>query len=77
MSANPASSGQLAGASTRVHRDRLPNDESITDKFADGLARIGVGDLVLFTWINPDFPLATADHYGRKAFLGAKVDPAS
>lgn len=59
-----------------MHGHRLVDDEAIAQKLADGLAGVGGGDLVNFIGIEPDLALAAADHGGRQALLGAKVDPA-
>ena len=48
MPSNPTGSSQLAGPGARVHGDGLADDEAIGDEFADGLAGVGVGDLVHF-----------------------------
>lgn len=58
-----------------MHRHRLADDEAIRDQLADRLARVGVGDLVLFVRVEPDLAFATADHGGGQAFLRAEVDP--
>lgn len=75
MSADTTSGVQLTSARARVHGDRLADDEAIADELADGLAGVGVGDLVDLVRVKPDLALATADHGGREALLGAKVDP--
>lgn len=75
MTAVPPSFSQLAGLGTRVHGDGLADDEAIAHKLADGLAGVGVGDLVDLVGIEPDLTLATANHGGGEALLGAKVDP--
>lgn len=58
-----------------MHGNRLADDEAIAHKLADGLAGVGVGDLVDLIGIEPDFALATANHGGGEALLGTKVDP--
>jgi hypothetical protein len=58
-----------------VHGNRLADDEAICDKFADGLAGVGIGDLVDFIRIEPDLALAAADNGCRQALLSSKVDP--
>lgn len=75
MSADPASLSQRAGAGARVHGDGLADDQTIADELADGLAGVGVGDLVDLVRVKPDLTLAAADHGGGEALLGAKVDP--
>ena len=66
---------ELTGAGTRVHGDGLADDEAIADELADGLAGVGVGDLVHLIGVEPNLALAAADHGGGEALLGAKVDP--
>lgn len=75
MSPNPPRSRQLPGPSARVHSDGLADDEAIGYKFADGLAGIGVGDLVDFVRVEPDLAFPAADDRGGEPLLGAKVDP--
>lgn len=75
MTANPAGLVELTGAGTRVHGDGLADDEAIADELADGLAGVGVGDLVHLIGVEPNLALAAADHGGGEALLGAKVDP--
>jgi hypothetical protein len=58
-----------------VHGDGLADDEAIADKLADGLAGVGVGDLIHLIGIEPNLALAAAHHGGGEALLGAKVDP--
>ena len=58
-----------------MHGDGLADDEAIGDELADGLAGVGVGDLVDFVRVQPDLALAAVSHGGRQALLGAKVDP--
>jgi len=54
-----------------VHGSLLADDEAIRDEFADGLAGVGVADLVDFVGVEPDLTLATADDRGRQALLCA------
>lgn len=75
VTTDPAGLTKLAGAGTRVHGDGLADDEAIADELADGLAGVGVGDLVHLIGVEPDLALAAADHGGGEALLGAKVDP--
>lgn len=75
VSADSAGRVELTSARAGVHGDGLADDEAIADKLADGLARVGVGDLVHLIGVEPDLALAAADHGGREALLGAKVDP--
>ena len=58
-----------------MHCDRLADDEAIGNKFADGIARIGVGDFALFIGVQPDLALAATDDGGRQALLCAQVWP--
>ena len=58
-----------------MHGHGLADDEAIADELADGLAGVGVGDLVHLIGVEPDLALAAADHGGGEALLGAKVDP--
>ncbi len=75
VSANSSGGSQLSGAGTGVHGDGLADDEAILDELADGLAGVGVGDLVHLIGVEPNLALATANHGGGEALLGAKVDP--
>jgi hypothetical protein len=75
VSTNSASQVEFTGTSTGVHGDGLADDEAIADQLADGLARVGVGDLAHLIGIEPDLALAAADHGRRKALLSTKVDP--
>lgn len=70
-----ASLVELTGAGTGVHGDGLADDEAIADELADGLARVGVGDLAHLIGVEPNLALAAADHGGGEALLGGKVDP--
>ena len=63
------------GASTGVHGDWLADDKSIGDQLADGLAGVGVRDLRDLVWVEPNLALTASDDGGRKALLGAKVNP--
>jgi hypothetical protein len=65
---------QLTGAGAGVHGNGLLDDETIADELADGLTRVGVGDLGHLIGVEPNLALAAADHGGREALLGAKVD---
>lgn len=75
MAANAAGEVQLSGAGTRVHGDGLADDEAIGDELADGLAGVGVGDLVDLVGVEPDLALAAAEDIGREALLSSQVDP--
>ena len=71
MSTNPSCGGQFSSTSTRVHSNLLADDEAIGNELADGLAGVGVGDLINFVGVEPDLAFAAADDGGREAFLGA------
>jgi hypothetical protein len=75
VTADAAGGVQLTGTGARVHGDGLADDEAILDELADGLARVGVGNLAGLVGVEPDLALAAADHGGRKALLRAEVDP--
>ena len=75
MSPNPPRSSQLSCSSTRVHRDRLSNNESIGNKLSDCLAGVGVGDFVDFVWVEPNLALSATDDGGGEALLGTEIDP--
>lgn len=66
---------ELTGTGAGVHGDGLADDQAIADELADGLARVGVGDLAHLIGVEPDLALAAADHGGGEALLGGKVDP--
>jgi large subunit ribosomal protein L19e len=74
VTADPAGLGELTGAGARVHGNGLADDEAILDELADGLAGVGVGDFAHLIGVEPNLALAAADHGGREALLGAKVD---
>lgn len=61
---------ELTSAGTGVHGDGLADDQAIADELADGLARVGVGDLAHLIGVEPDLALAAADHGGGEALLG-------
>lgn len=75
MSANAPRSRQLPRSRTRVHSDRLSDDETIRDELADGLAGVGVGDLVDFVGIKPDLTFTAAGDGCGEPLLSAEVDP--
>ena len=58
-----------------MHGDGLADDEAIGDEFADGLAAVGVGDLVHFIGVEPDLAFAAVGHGRRQALLRAEVHP--
>lgn len=66
---------ELTSTGAGVHGDGLADDQAIADELADGLARVGVGDLAHLIGVEPDLALAAADHGGGEALLGGKVDP--
>lgn len=59
-----------------MHGDGLADDEAILDELADGLARVGVGNLAGLVGVEPDLALAATGDGTRQALLGAEVDPA-
>lgn len=75
VSADAAGGGELTGTGAGVHGDGLADDEAIADELADGLAGVGVGDLIHLIGVEPNLALAAAHHGGGEALLGAKVDP--
>lgn len=75
VSAITASQVQLTGTRPRVHGNGLADDEAIADKLADGLARVGVGNLGDLVGIEPDLALTASDDGCRQALLSAEVDP--
>ena len=60
VSTNSSCSSKVAGARSRVHGNRLSDDESICNELADGLAGIGIGDFADFIGIEPDLALSTS-----------------
>ena len=58
-----------------MHGDGLADDEAVGDEFADGLARVGVRDLVHFVRVQPDLAFAAVGHGRREALLRAEVHP--
>ena len=54
-----------------MHRHGFADDQSIGNEFADGLARVGVGDFVDFIRVEPDLAFAAAGYGGGKALLSA------
>jgi hypothetical protein len=58
-----------------VHGDGLADDEAIGNELADGLAGVGVRDLIDFVGIQPDLALSASDNGRRKALLRAEIDP--
>jgi hypothetical protein len=75
VSANAPGSSQSPGTGTRVHCDGFADDEAIGNELADGLAGVGVGDLVDLIGVEPDLALSAADYGRREALLRAEVDP--
>lgn len=76
VATDTAGGSELTGAGTRVHGDGLADDEAIGDELADGVAGVGVGDLVDLVRVEPDLALAAVGDGRRKALLRAEVDPA-
>lgn len=58
-----------------MHGDGLADDEAIADELTDGLAGVGVGNLVNLVGVEPDLVLAAADDRRGQALLSAEVDP--
>ena len=52
-----------------MHGDLFADDEPIGDQFTDGLARVGVRDLVDFVRVKPDLALPAAGNGRREALL--------
>lgn len=71
MSAISSGKVELAGAGSRVHSNGLANDEAIADELSDGLARVGVGDLVNLIGVEPDLALTASNDGCREALLSA------
>ena len=61
VSPNPPCSVQFSGSRPRVHGDGFADNKAITDEFSDGLAGVGIGDLVDFIGVQPDLALAASD----------------
>lgn len=61
VTTDAASGVQLPSAATGVHGNRLADDEAIGNQLADGLAGVGIGDLVDLVGVEPDLALAAAD----------------
>jgi hypothetical protein len=53
MSTNSSSSLEFAGPGSRMHSDWLFDDEAIGNKLSDGLAGVGIADLVRLVGIQP------------------------
>lgn len=75
MSPDPPRSGQVPSSSSRVHGDRLSDDEAIGHEFADRLAGVGLSNLGHFIRVEPDLALAAAYYGSGQALLSAEVDP--
>ena len=69
VSANTSSCIQFSGSGSGVNSNGLADDQSIADQFSDGLSGIGVGDLVDFVRIKPNFAFAAFQHCGRQTLL--------
>ncbi len=59
-----------------MHRDLLADDKAIGNKLADGLARVGIGDLRSLIWVEPDLAFTASNDRGREALLSTKIHPA-
>lgn len=57
-----------------MHGDWLADDEAIADEFSDGLAGVGVGNLVNLVGVEPDLALTASDDGRSEALLSAKID---
>lgn len=75
VATDPAGEVQLTSTGTRVHGDWLADDEAIGDELADGLAGVGVGDLVDLVGVEPDLAFAAAEDISCEALLSSQVDP--
>lgn len=64
---------EIARASTRMDGGGLDNYAAVLDEFLDVRAGVGVPNLGLLIWVEPDFALANAGDRGGEALLGAKV----
>ena len=58
-----------------MHGNLFLDNETIGHEFADGLARIRIGDFAGLIRIEPDLALATASNRCREALLSTEVDP--
>lgn len=77
VATDPAGEVQLTRTRARVHGDGLLDDEAIGDELADGLPRVGVGDLADLAGVEPDLALTDAQDGRRKPLLGPQVNPTS
>jgi hypothetical protein len=75
VATDPAGEVQLTRARARVHGDGLLDDEAIGDELADGLPRVGVGDLADLIGVEPDLALTDAQDGRRQPLLGPQVNP--
>lgn len=75
VATNSSGKVQLTRTGTRVHGDGLSDNEAIGNELANGLAGVGVGDLVDLVGIEPNLALTAAEDIGREALLGDQVDP--
>jgi hypothetical protein len=57
MSTNSSSSLKITGSRSRVHSNRLANDEAIGDELPNGLAGVCVADLVGLVGVQPVKPM--------------------
>ena len=58
-----------------MHGDWFLDDEPIGEEFSDGLAGVGVGDLVQLVGIEPDLAFAAAGDGSGEPLLSSKVHP--
>jgi hypothetical protein len=65
MSTNSAGSLEFTSPGSRVHSDWLFDDESICNKLSDGLAGVGIADLIRLIGIQPSFSELGALEYPR------------
>ncbi len=75
VSADSSCSCEFPGARSRVHGDRLSDDEAICNELSDSLTGVGIGDLAGLIGIEPNLALSATDNRRREALLGGKVDP--
>lgn len=71
VTANTAGKVELASSGSGVHRHGLADDEAIGNELADGLARVGVGDLALLVGVEPNLALTAADDRRGEALLSS------
>jgi len=74
VAARTLGGSEFTSSEARVHGVRLFDDKAILVKLADGLAGIGVSDLVHFVGVEPHLSLSDTHDRGRKALLCAEID---